>query len=324
MIRVYSDKRVYENFRLALGFSLASLVLAVASIIAHTCAYFSRVPKPSMGFSEILDLVMFYFWIIGIPDLLISFSARAFKARKQEVRKMIKETKWNNDFAGVLTVIILSFAPYILLVFYIFLFLIAACFGASDVSNIVAWARSCGYMLPSHAFVYVADVFLIHSCVLIRREWADDPPEFVKRKLAEKTKRQEEKTQQKEETQTQRNETQCRALLQKCGMRFFIKYYRQIKALPLRDVIIAETYSPEEKDERLSAAKQIIDLNLTAVALNTIIDVYGVSLESGEIEQARELLTVVTSEQSSENPEPPDNVPNGKERPQIPYDPYDE
>lgn len=318
MIRVYSDKRVYENFRLALGFSLASLVLAVASIIAHACAYFLRVPKPPMGFSEILDLVMFYFWIIGIPDLLISFSARAFKARKQEVRKTIKETKWNNDFAGVLTVIIVSFAPYMLLVFYSFLFL---CFGAP---NPGVWARSCGYMLPSHVFVYVADVFLIHSCVLIKREWADDPPEFVKRKLAEKTKRQEEKTQQKEETQTQRNETQCRALLQKCGMRFFIKYYRQIKALPLRDVIIAETYSPEEKEERLSAAKQVIDLNLTAVALNTIIDVYGVSLESGEIEQARELLTVVTSEQSSENPEPPDNMPNGKERPKIPYDPYDE
>lgn len=325
MIRVYSDKRIYKYFKIALCLSIVSLVIAIASGIAHACVTFLRVPKPKMGFSEIYGLVIFYSLMIMIPNLALSSSARAMKPNKQDFHEMIKETKWNNDIAGIRTVIILSFVPYMLLVFYCFLFL---CFGAP---NPMGWARMCGYMLPSHVFVYIADAFLKNVCILIKREWADDPPEFVKQKLAEKAKRQEEKTkqkeeqaQQREEAQTQRNETQCRALLQKCGMRFFIKYYRQIKALPLRDVIIAETYSPEEKEERLSAAKQIIDLNLTAVALNTIIDVYGVSLESGEIEQARELLTVVTSEQSSENPEPPDNVPHDEEQPQVPYDPYDE
>ena len=302
MIRTYSDKRIYRYFKIALGLSILSLFLAIASVIAHACATFLRVPKPSMGGSEIYDLVIFYLLIIGIPNSILLFSARAMKPNKQDLHRIIKETKLKNDFANVLTLIIVSFASYILLVFYSFLFL---CFGAP---NPGVWARLCGYMLLSHSFVYFADIFLISNCVLIRREWADDPPEFVKRKLAEKTKRQEEKTQQKEETQTQRNETQSRALLQKCGMRFFIKYYRQIKTLPLRDVIIAESYSPEEKEERLSAAKQIIDQNLTAVALKTIINVYGENLGSEEIDEARGLLADIVPEQSSESAESSHNA----------------
>lgn len=318
MIRVYSDGRIYRYFKIALGLSIVSLVIAIASVIAHACATFLRVSKPSMGGSEIYDLVIFYLLIIGIPNSILHFSARAMKPNKQDLHRIIKETKLKNDFTNVLTPIILSFAPYMLLVFYSFLFL---CFGAP---NPGVWARSCGYMLPSHSFVYFADIFLISNCVLIRREWADDPPEFVKRKLAEKTKRQEEKTQQKEETQTQRNETQSRALLQKCGMRFFIKYYRQIKTLPLRDVIIAENYSPEEKEERLSAAKQIIDQNLTAVALKTIINVYGESLESEEIDEAKGLLADIVPEQSSESTESPRNASGGRKRTEEFYDSYDE
>lgn len=330
MIRTYSDKRIYKYFKIALGLSVVSLFIAVVSIVAHACVTFLRIPKPSMGFEAIFDLIFFYFWLAMIPGKILSFSARSLKPIKQNAQKPAEEKKWYkyseskrfNDFTRTLTAIILSFAPYILLVFYGFLFL---CFGAP---NPGVWARMCGYMLPSHIFVYIADAFLKNICILIKREWKEDPPEFVIRMQEEKAKKRKEKakqraeqTQQKAETERQRREIQCRSLLQTCGMRFFIKYYRQIKTLPLRDVVLSETYSPEEKEERLTAAKQIMDLNLSSVALDTIIGEYGESLESEEIERAKKLLADITPDEVPDPAGPQDEEPSAEPEP---YDPYEE
>ena len=326
MIRTYSDKRIYKYFRIVLGLSVVSLFIAVVSIVAHACATFLHTPKPSMGFSDIYNLIIFYATIIAIPNLVLSYSARSLKSIKRNAEKpleeQLEEKRWYkysesksfNDFTNTLTPIILSFAPYILLVFYGFLFL---CFGAP---NPGVWARMCGYMLPSHIFVYIADAFLKNICILIKREWRETPPEFVIRMQEEKAQRRAEQIKQKAETEKQRKDAQCRSLLQKCGMRFFIKYYRQIKTLPLRDVVLSAVYSPEEKEERLSAAKQIIDLNLSSVALNIILDGYGESLESEEIEQAKKLLADITPD---EVPQPDEPHETEQEEPEL-YDPYDE
>ena len=118
----------------------------------------------------------------------------------------------------------------------------------------------------------------------------------------------------------ERNAKTCKTLLQTCGMRFFIKYYQQIKTLPIRDVVVSETYSPEERDERLTAAKKIIDLNLTTIALKTIVEKYGGSLESEETEQAKKLLADIPSEPS---PAPEDDEPSDEKQKEL-YDPYDE
>ncbi len=328
MIRTYSDKRIYKYFKIALGLSVVSLFIAVVSIVAHACATFLRVPKPSMDSTQIAEIVFFYLLMIMIPLVVLSCSAISLKPVKQNADKAIKETKWRNDVIRLLFPIIFSFAPYMALGGYFVGWIISLCFGHSDISSLAACARMCGYMLPSHVFAYFADVFLKNSGVLIQREWINDMPEFVKQKYAEKIKRREEKEKrqverekQREEMQTQRNETQCRALLQKCGMRFFIKYYRQIKTLPLRDVVLSETYSPEEKEERLSAAQKIINQNLSAVALETIIGEYGSSLESEEIEQAKELLTDIKPEDIPEPVEP--HVAEQETESEL-YDPYDE
>ena len=81
------------------------------------------------------------------------------------------------------------------------------------------------------------------------------------------------------------------SLIKKCGMKFFIKYYKQIKRLPLRDVEVTENYSPTEREERLQAAKQIIDLNLTEFTLNEILKSYGDILDETELAQAKSILT---------------------------------
>lgn len=292
MIRSYLNKKIYKNFKITLCLSIISLVVAIVSAIAHACAFFLREPN-SANLTQIDKLILFYSFMIMLPVGILIRSVRSVKPIEQGACETIKETKLNNDFADVLTIIIVSFSPYVLLAFYGFLYL---CFGSP---NPAGWAYLCGYMLPAHIFVYVADIFLVINCVLIKREWKDRPPEFVTQALIEKEKQQKEKEKQKADMQKKHNEAFCLSQLQKCGMRFFIKYYGQIKALPLRDVIIAESYSPEEKDERLTAAKRIIDLNLGSVALNTIIEVYGESLGDEEIEQARALLDDTTPDQST-------------------------
>ncbi|MBP5467086.1 MAG: hypothetical protein J6Y43_05955, partial [Clostridia bacterium] len=85
-------------------------------------------------------------------------------------------------------------------------------------------------------------------------------------------------------------------LIEKCGFKFFIKYYEQIKKLPLRDIEIVENYSLEEKQERLYAAKKIIDLNLTEFALNEILTNYD--LNSDEQAKIKTILNKLETNQS--------------------------
>lgn len=80
------------------------------------------------------------------------------------------------------------------------------------------------------------------------------------------------------------------ALIGKCGIGFFIKYYRQISRLPLADVAVTENYSSAEREERLLAAKKIIDSGLSELALTEIIRAYDDILDKAVIDRAKELL----------------------------------
>ncbi len=80
------------------------------------------------------------------------------------------------------------------------------------------------------------------------------------------------------------------ALIEKCGIGFFIKYYRQISRLPLKDVDVTENYSSAEREERLLAAKKIIDNGLSELALSEIIRAYDDILDKEVIDRAKELL----------------------------------
>lgn len=93
-------------------------------------------------------------------------------------------------------------------------------------------------------------------------------------------------------------------LIEECGIKFFIKYYKQVKALPIRDVVVSEDYPFAEKQERLLAVKGIIDLDLVEYTLNKIIDTYSEVLESSYIEKAKALLSECRGEiKQEEEPE---------------------
>lgn len=147
-------------------------------------------------------------------------------------------------------------------------------------------------MLPSHLWVYIADIFLIHNCILIKREWKDNPPDFVKEKQVKQEHIKQEQT-------LNQNKTRYQNLIEKCGIKFFIKYYKQIKRLPLRDVAISENYSSSEREERLLAAKKIIDLGLTEFALTEIIKTYAGVLNENELVQAKSLLFEIQAQKKA-------------------------
>lgn len=167
--------------------------------------------------------------------------------------KPLFETKWNNDFVLVLLMIITPHSFHIALVIVM---LVCAIFWPLAIPHALAFF---GDILPE-LLVYIADAFLIHNCILIKREWKDNPPDFIKKK-------QDEKERNRREAMHNRNMYQYKSYIEQSGIKFFIKYYEQIKCLPLRDITVTENYSSEEREERLRAAKKIIDSNLTELAL---------------------------------------------------------
>ena len=111
-------------------------------------------------------------------------------------------------------IIVLTFAPYIIGTILNF---IAAIF-VYKLFNPLFIYDICGYALPSHIFVYVGDIFLIWNIVLIKREWKKEPPKFLIYKLKEKE-------QKKTMKINDQNDKNYKSLIEKSGVKFFIKYY---------------------------------------------------------------------------------------------------
>lgn len=143
------------------------------------------------------------------------------------------------------------------------------------------WFGLAGSAAAAHIPLYIADGFLLH--ILIKREWKENPPEFVIQQQAEKEKAAALK-------ETDAKQKQFRLLIDQCGIKFFIKYYKEIKRMPLRDVEVSENFTPAEREERLSAAKRIIDAGLSEFAFREILHTYADILNETEIQQVRSLL----------------------------------
>lgn len=202
-------------------------------------------------------------------------------------RTEIREISINNDLSNTITTILCTFIPYFLGLIYTFLFI---CFKSP---NPGPWFSLCGEMLPAHLPTYIADGFLIYICVAIKREHKINPPEYVIKKCAEYEKEKAKEEKIKSDKILSANTVKCKKLLETCGMSFFVKYYKRIKSLPLRDVYVTEDYSHTEKQERLLAAKQIINSDLTEIALNEIINGYGDVLDNNDISLAKSILSEI-------------------------------
>jgi len=143
-------------------------------------------------------------------------------------------------------------------------------------------------IISSRVLIWISAALLYSNCKLMQVEWEENPPSYVKEAVA----RKEELLRKNEFEKSRKNMV---GLLEQCGMKFFIKYYRNLISLPLRDIEIEENYSHAEKNERLSAAKEIIERNYTKSALEYILENYSDTLAEKEVNAAVIILQKYSS-----------------------------
>ena len=268
MIRKYKNEKIHRNLEIIRVLSFISLIISFIVFIV----YLINRRRDFIPDEHLESL--FYFGLLFIPFFNLIYACNALKFTPRV------ETKKTNDFKYIILEIILSSYNIIILIFSSIISLLS---GKADV---LIWANCCGRMLVGHIFSYIALGFLIQNAVLIKKEWKIDTPYFIKKEKAIKQQRK------IDQTNTQ-NEIKGKDLIEKCGIRFFIKYYEQIKNLPLRDIAIEENYTSQEKEERLTAAKKIIDNNLDSTVLAFIIKKYENYLNQEEINSAKSLLDTI-------------------------------
>lgn len=276
MIRNYKNPKIYRNFRIAYILSIIALVATcifgislLISIIVRSIIFS---PQETIKDSDIL------FFLFG-PMILFQSLTFSLKSKNPEsLAERKTESRWNNDLYSLLSHIFIIYIPWI---FWVPIILIASITGGAH-SIAFMWSELVGRLTVSHLFLYIAGGFFIHNYILIKREWSENPPAFYKAEIQKKANRQSQRIYDK-------NTEICTGLIEKCGAKFFIKYYPQIKKLPLRDVSVQENYSYEEKTERLKAAKKIVEMQLTEFALRQILKKYSSFLSETEINSAKKL-----------------------------------
>ena len=256
MLRDYENQRIYKNFKIVLVLSAIAVCLSVISIILFL-VFISLGKSPISTKVNLYAQILFYVFAVFTP-----FSPLSTAIKAKTTYDDIKENELVNDFISTLIPAVIPFVPMVLIPIY------AYCFG---------------FLLIPHIFLYISSGFLIRNCVLIKREWKDNPPEY----LEEKRQKREE---QRQENTANKNAETYETLIKQCGAKFFIKYYRQVKKLPPRDIIITENYSEQERKERIAAAKQLIDLGLSEYTLKQIQIQYREFLDESELETIQTIL----------------------------------
>ena len=292
MIRNYSNPRIYKNLIVVEILSIISLIISAIYVIYDLAIFFLT--------EKLGNSVYFYVFAIIIPLSMPSLKEKEKrkkihaiendKPRNEKPTK--KETRLYNDYSNTLVLILSSLTPYLFACSFLFL----GIFSDYMLSESLFWFRMCGTILLFHIPVYVADGFLISNCVLIKREWKENPPAFqiIRKEKILKAKKRKEKL--KKEKELYQKKKTAKFLLENCGIKFFIKYYSEIKNLPLRDVEITENYSSTEKEERLLSAKKLINFQLTEVALTEALSAYRNNLLNEEKERINAILLELQEE----------------------------
>lgn len=277
MIKRYTNEKIYKNFKVAKILTGIALVLFTLLFVNDVICIVLDIKK----FNYIL--VIQYLIMLGpILSVYIMSGKMWFGYGYQ--------SRLNNDILNLKSVVIISFLPWYFVLYNLVVDLIWEIFFDRGLYLSFVFAEIMGSCLPLHIFVYIADIFLVKNCKLIKAEWEENPPLFLREGKKFQAMVEEEKARKEIECKEKQDLKKCEACIEKCGVRFFIKYYRQILNLPLRDVEVSENYTSEEKEERLNAAKKLVNLNLSKMALTEIIKKYSDSLKAEEVEQAKALL----------------------------------
>ena len=131
-------------------------------------------------------------------------------------------------------------------------------------------------LIMSRVLIWASTGLLAQNCADVGREYNAIIAERKRRNEAE----------QRIADELNRREADVKLLLAESGFKFFLKYYPQLVRVGVRDVVVEEDYSPTEKNERLKAAKKLIDSGLAPVAAQQILEKFSDLLTSEEKELA--------------------------------------
>ncbi len=302
MLRDYKDKRIYRNLRVIKKLFVVSLIWIALCILAefasgNTKELFTEAAASEGRFqAAILTLGRYAYWI------LVPFNMRGERLEKNTRHKRLEEKTECNDLKEIRRYIVYSYLDFILLGVLFVLAVIAAVVGAFGGpayvfgDAIIDPAEFLGAAIASHLFVFISGGFYIHTYVLVKRDWEENPPVFYKPDWEKAEERARLAEGRREEREAQKEEEHYRKLIEICGARFFIKYYRQAKRLPLRDVKVTENYSSAEREERLEAVRELIDSGQSEYALQRILEEYGDVLDDSEVQNAKGLLAEMERE----------------------------
>lgn len=270
----YSNRLIYKMLKIVDVLCIITLVITVGGLLWELFLYFLNYPGVKIRGIGAEGGYMFYVWLIIIPIGMISPVREKKKSAVQDRHKIL---------GGIL----FPFFPQI----HLTINRIFALFIDSEYmwERIISQQADCRLLALFHCLLYIAEPFLVVAFCLIGKEkiFQEEKGEQKEEKELFKVQREERAA----ERILKQKEARAVRLMEKCGVKFFIKYYHQIKNLPLRDVEIEENYSTQERQERLMAAKKIIDLNLVPIGLNEVLKTYGTSLAIEENLRIRELLT---------------------------------
>ncbi len=309
MLRDYEDKRIYRNLRIIKKLFVVSLIwiaLCLLSEIASgkTKQLFTEIAaSEGRFFAAILIFGRYEYWI------LVPFYTRGKRLEKNTPHKRLEEKTECNDLKEIRRYIVYSYLDFILfgtvLVGALFLGMFLVLLGVGYESGDMIMARWIGEFLgaamASHIFVFIAGGFYIHTYVLVKRDWEENPPVFYKPDWKKAEERAQLAEDRREEREAQKEEEHYRKQIEICGARFFIKYYRQAERLPLRDVKVTENYSSAEREERLEAVRELIDSGQSEYALQRILEEYGDVLDDSEVQDAKALLAEIEKENHTED-----------------------
>lgn len=278
----YDNEEIYRNkrrmricYKVALIFAVIVIITAIIDVIRCYISGVAFTVIPYLVFDVVHNIGTLLLFCLEFFGIVLSAPCLLLRDAKENEKKLPKYAIKGSP-SLVSSVIVLP------------LFVVAKfglCFPIANYNFTLA-VELFYYDSLTYIPLVVAWAFSIRNCVIMKREWKTSPPQSVREAQIK--------------AERQKNGTEAKKLLEQCGMKFFIKYYKQIKFLPMRDVVITEVYAIDEKRERMLAAKKIIDSNLSEFAFNEILNNYGVFLDENELELVKALLSETQKKEEGE------------------------
>lgn len=278
MIRDYTNNNIYRNLNIIYLLSVISLFLSILSFIPIIILNITDDFFQEIG---LLNSFFMCFFLLIFPISVLRASQKAGKKTYGAYYHL--ESRSNNDFNEML---IMGISPLYSHFIYIIHLLLSIIFNRES-DNVYVWGIICATLFIPHLSLYISSIFAFVNCGLIKHEWESDPPKFYEELKKEKSQAKIEKIEKDIYDKLVK-------LVEKCGLKFLIKYYSKIKDTFTKDIEITEYYSEKEKEIRIKAVREILNLHVPKDVMIKFINKYSSSLTQEEIYQAIVMIEEIT------------------------------